>query len=150
MRSNRYFIPPFLSIAICVSMIIAGCEETPSSTTNDPIMQATVDGTAWTGTNVDGTIFSGLKSVTGTAADGSSITLILKNITTAGSLQIDGLNVAATYIKGGNTFTATSGTINVTELDASNNISGTFEFDGTSSGGLPIAVEGGSFTATLR
>ena len=151
MKGNRYFILTFLSIAIGVSLIITGCEETPSSSGSDPVMRATVDGTTWSaGNNVDGTVFSQLKSITGTAGDGSSITLDLENVTSTGSVDIDGGNIKANYIEGSSTYTAPSGTINITELDAQNNISGTFSFEGETGAGNPVSVTSGSFSTTLR
>lgn len=151
MKASRYFILSFPSIAFALSLLVTGCEETPSSSGGDPVMQATVDGNAWSaGNNVDGTLFSSLKSITGTAGDGSAITINLKDVTSTGTLDIDGLNVTASYISGSTSYTATEGTVTVTELDASNNISGTFEFNGETSTGAPVEIENGSFSAALR
>lgn len=152
MVNHRYFIPKFsiALLALGFSLGTTGCEEDLSST-DEPVMQASVNGDTWSaGDNVDGTIFSTLKTITGTAGDGSSITLSLTNVTSTGSIDVDGGNVEATYIVGAKAYNATSGTINITELDEQGNIEGNFEFDGKAGANDSVAVTNGTFSATLR
>lgn len=133
-----------------LSIAATGCEEDISAT-DDPVMQATVNDNSWSaGSNVDGTIFSSLKTITGAAGDGSSITLSLTNVTSTGTVDVDGTNATAAYAIGTEVYTATNGTVTVTALDAQNNISGTFEFDGQTSNGDEVQVKNGTFVTTLR
>ncbi len=139
-----------LSIIALFTFSIIGCEETPTSTTDDPVMSAKVDGSDWTaGENVQGTIFSSLKTITGAAGDGSSINLNLTNVFEPATLDFDGGKFTACYTIGSEDYDAKSGTVNVTALDG-NNISGTFNFVGENATGDVLTVEDGTFTATLR
>lgn len=151
MNYRRFFTRSLTALcALGVALAAVGCEE-DLSVTDEPVMNARVDGNTWSaGDNVDATVFSTLKTITGTAGDGSSITLNLSKVTATGTLEIDGGNISAAYSIGSKAYTAVDGTVVVTELDEQNNISGTFDFSGKTGTGEEVNVENGSFSATLR
>ena len=151
MMANRYFarIPAIIAVLALLAM---GCEEDLASVGigNDPSMNATVDGKTWSAANnVQGTILSSLKSITGAAGDGSSININLTNVFEPAALDFDGGKFTACYTLGAEDFDATSGDVVVTSLEG-NNISGTFNFRGENGSGDVVVVESGTFQTTLR
>lgn len=152
MKAHRH-IAFSVCFAAFLALFIVGCEEDPLSFGDDPGMSAKVDGATWTsGNNVDGTVFSSLKSITGTKGDGSSISVNLTNVFEVGTFSVDDGKFSGSYAKSNNIdeiYASTSGTVEITELNG-NDISGTFSFTGENSSGETIEVTEGSFKATLR
>ena len=152
MKAHRQ-IALSVCFALFIALFVVGCEEDPLSIGDDPGMSAKVDGTAWAaGNNVDGTVFSSLKTITGTQGDGSSITLNLTNIFDLGTYDVEDGKFSGLYAESNNVdkiYAAKSGTVEITELSG-NDISGTFSFVGENEGGSTMEITEGTFNVTLR
>lgn len=107
-------------------------------------------GTAdFTATTILGSISGNLINISG-AATGKSITLSLNNNGTTGVSNITTTGPAfATYIEGTNSYTATSGTIDIDTWDTTaKTITGTFSFDAQTGVGAAKDITEGTFATT--
>ncbi len=155
MKSLLYF---FLVISVGLLQSCGSDSDDSNNPLSQGTMTATVDGVSYTATSVVGGTF-GVFNVTGSELKGSTtntISISLPNLTGTGPIEIDGfLSGIAAYYTGNpnsvdyfnNGFTASSGTVNITEFTATK-VSGTFSFVATS-GTTTLNVTNGAFSLNL-
>jgi hypothetical protein len=146
----RKFFPVFAIALFSVGLVMTGCEEDVVEPGTEA-MKATVDGTDKEASDVVVVEAGSTIGVTGAFGDGSSISISVPESQGTGSVTLSGTSgVAVAYNSTSKAYIATSGTLDITTLDA-DNIAGTFEFTGVDPTTQDsVVVESGSFSAKRK
>jgi hypothetical protein len=113
-------------------------------------ISATIDGEAFTPEFTSSSTLGGGILISGSSSSGESISMTIQSGATTGEESL-GLspNVQISYSDGSSSYSATSGTANITSLDLDEGTAeGTFNFTGTAIGGsATVDVTNGTFSA---
>ncbi len=113
-------------------------------------MTATVDGSAWSATNVTAVKGLGMINTVGNGPNNTAIGIVVPDNATVGEHEISFFGDYRAQYNASSTefYTPTDGTINITEFDdISGVIKGTFSFEAEKDGNT-VSITGGSFVAT--
>ena len=142
------------SLLLSISLVFSACSDKSDPDPITPSMSATVTtpvvgNSDFTATTVVASVSGNLLNISG-AATGKSLTLSLTNDGTVGVRNITTTGPTfATYIEGTNSYTGTTGTVDIDTWDTSaKTITGTFSFTAQTGIGTTKNLSEGSFAAT--
>ena len=139
--------------ALAATVLAGGCSDDETGNNNDNSLSATIDGTAFTATTVQGTYSSNLLAFSGLNGT-TSVTFAVPNVTATGTFQLGVGQAGIAQVNVGTqnwttALTGGTGSLTVTALSSSE-ATGTFTFSApatTSTGATGTkAVTSGSFT----
>jgi hypothetical protein len=147
-------------VAIFTIFALSSCKkstDTGNPATGNGSLSLTYDGNSWNASlSVQAVNTNGIINVTGSDSNAKQASIILMNITAAGTYEIttasgnsirwtEGINANQTYLANG---ILGSGTITVSEISATS-IKGTFSCTGQNTNGDSTNITNGAFEATF-
>ncbi|NOX36709.1 MAG: hypothetical protein GXO78_04150 [Calditrichaeota bacterium] len=148
MKHNiKKWLKGWMLVLLVIGIVSCGKDSGTNPEEESPGMSAKVDGKSWTAAATNATYISNVLVITGSAQDGSNITLSLMNVNGPGSFDIIGPDPAnmntATYTVNFTPYTATKEKDGICKIEklTDSEVKGTFSFKATSDNNASDVIE---------